>query len=296
MTDSSSQGKRFSHIYIGQEAPLKDSKKARFRLAKHLEDSCPEAEYQPRSSYKTPERFRPAVDAIEHELGIPFATQSTSGIRYERWDWYFNRVTVVEMLDTITIVGNTLHSEYEKFNRKRAFLEKARRIFQEENLAYTIDDSGGVHPLVDAAFSADYSSAVAGLAGERYAATLEAVSKIDTALLQDVADFRGAIRAAFAANENLFKLMYSVPRLDSRTAGEKIGKSLQSIYDGHPTQQSASAKLLEAYKHWINAAHFYRHEEGVEKPSQPSEDLAILMVSQGISFVRWMAGIDQKTS
>lgn len=296
MSDSSNQGKRFSHIYIGQDAPLKDSKKARFRLAKHLEASCPKAGYQSGSRYKSPERFRPAKNAIEHELGIPFASKSTSGSRHDRWDWYFNRVTVVEMLDTITVVGNTLHSEYEKYDRKGAFLEKARRIFQEENLAYTIDDAGGVHPLVDATFSADYSSAVAGLSGERYAATLEAVSNIDTALLQDVPDFRGAIRAAFAANENLFKLMYSVPRLDSRTAGEKIGKSLQSIYDGHPTQQSASAKLLEAYKDWINAAHFYRHEEGVEEPSQPSEDLAILMVSQGLSFVRWLAGIDRQVS
>ena len=76
-------------------------------------------------------------------------------------------------------------------------------------------------------------------------------------------------------------------------AGDKIGKSLQSINGGHPTQQSANAKLLESYKHWINAAHFYRHEEGGEEPSQPSEDLAILMVSQGLSFVRWLAGIDR---
>lgn len=293
MSDSSNQGKRFSHIYIGQDAPLKDSKKARFRLAKHLEDSCPKAVYKPDSNYKTPERFRPAVNAIEHEIGIPFASQSTSGTRYERWDWYLKRVTVVEILDTITVVGNTLHSEYEKYDRKGAFLEKARRIFQEENLAYTIDDSGGVHPLVDAAFSANYSSAVAGLSGERYAATLEAVSNIDAALLQDIPDFRGAIRAAFAANENLFKLMYSVPRLDARSAGDKIGKSTQSLYEGYPTQQSASAKLLESYKDWINAAHFYRHEEGVEEPNQPSEELAILVVSQGLSFVRWLAGIDR---
>ena len=296
MSESSNQGKRFSHIYISQDAPLKDSKKARFRLAKHLESSCPKASYDPGSRYKTPERFRPAVNAIEHELGIPFASKASNGVSYEYWEWFFNKVTVVEMLDTITVVGNTLHSEYEKYDRKGAFLEKTRRIFQEENLAYTIDEAGGIHPLVDAAFSADYSSAVSGLSGERYAATLEAVSNIDSALLQDTPDYRGAIRAIFAANENLFKLMYSVPRLDARTAGDKIGKALQGIYDGHPTQQSASAKLLESYKDWINGAHFYRHEEGAEEPSQPSEQLAILMISQGLSFVRWLAGLDRLSS
>lgn len=294
MSDSSAKGKRFSHTYISQDAPLKDSKKARFRIAKHCETSCP----RPKSNgrYMSKDYHKPAVNAIEHELGIRFASPSTSGSLRERWDWYFNRVTVVELLDTITVVADTLHSEYEKYDRREAFLEKTRRIFQEENLAYTIDEAGGIHPLVDAAFSADYSSAVSGLSGERHAATLEAVSNIDSALLQDTPDYRGAIRAIFAANENLFKLMYSVPRLDARTAGDKIGKALQAIYDGHPTQRSASAKLLESYKDWINGAHFYRHEEGAEEPSQPSEQLAILMISQGLSYVRWLAGLDRLSS
>ncbi|MEO1463722.1 MAG: hypothetical protein AAFU82_15700 [Pseudomonadota bacterium] len=291
MSQVEAKGARFSHLYISQDAPLRDSEKARFRLAKLCEASCPKS--KPDRYGSTTEHFRPAVKAIESEIGISFASRSTSGSYHERWDWFFNRVTVVELLDTITIVGNTLHSNMEKYDRRGAFLETARRIFKEENLGYTIDEEGGVHPLVDSAFTATHSAAIAALSGERHKATLDAVAKVDVCLLQDPPDYREAIRASFAANENLFKLMYSVPRLDARSAGDKIGTSLQSLYDGHPTQQSANAKLLESYKDWINAAHFYRHEEGVEEPSQPSEDLAILMVSQGLSFVRWLAGIDR---
>jgi hypothetical protein len=285
-------GKRFSHVYLVRGEPEKDSQKARFRLAKLAEKSCPPAHSGRHGS--SFDYNKHAQGRIENELGIQFGTRSTAGTLIRSWEWYFNRVSVTEMLDTITVVAASLHNEYGQNDRPARFLAEARRILREENLAYEIDESGGVHPLVDAAFSASMESAISGMDNPRYAASAGCVNRIDGCLLQNPQDFIGAIRAVFGACENTFKLMYGVPRLDAKTAGERIGGDQQRLYTEHPTLQSASAKTLEAFKHWVNAAHFYRHEQGVEEPNQPTPEVAILLISQGLSFVRWLTALDQK--
>jgi hypothetical protein len=197
------------------------------------------------------------------------------------------------MLDTITVVAATLYSDYNKNVNRNWFVQEARRILKEENLAYSIDEAGGVHPLVDSTFSVAMDSAITGLNEPRFAASAECINRIDGCLLQTPEDFIGAIRAVFGACENTFKLMYGVPRLDSKSAGERIGSEQQSLYKDHPNLQAASAKALEGFKQWINAAHFYRHEQGLEEPKQPAPELAILLISQGLGFVRWLAVLDR---
>jgi len=39
---------------------------------------------------------------------------------------------------------------------------------------------------------------------------------------------------------------------------------------------------------------FYRHEEGSEERNQPAEELAIVLVAEGLSFVRWLAAMDRR--
>lgn len=285
-------GKRFSHVYLVRGEPEKDSKKARFRLAKLAERSCPPAKHDRYG--KSFDYNKQAQERIENELGIQFGTRSTAGTLIRSWEWYFNKVSVMEMLDTITVVAASLHNEYMKDDRRGRFLDEARRILKEENLAYEIDEIGGIHPLVDATFSAAMESAISGMGNPRYAASAECINRIDGYLLQNPQDFIGAIRAVFGACENTFKLMYEVPRLDAKTAGERIGGDQQRLYKEHPTLQAASAKTLEAFKQWVNAAHFYRHEQGVEEPNQPAAEVAILLVSQGLSFVRWLTVLDRR--
>ena len=282
-------GRRFSHIYINAGVPVKDSEKARFRLSKLAEDTFPHSKYNGRSH--TPNFKSGAVQRIERELGIKFASKSTQGTFYEVWEWFFRRIPITEMLDTITVLVDELNSSYGR--KVEDFILSARRIFKEENLAYEIDDEGGVHPLIDGAFSANKQASIMALSEPRYKATATCVEAIDGFLLEEPPDYKGAIRAIFGANENLFKLIYNLPRLDGRGAGDKIGKDQQALYDSHPVLQAVGVKTLDAFKSWINAAHFYRHEEGVEEPNQPSEEVAILLISQGLSYVRWLAQIDR---
>jgi len=47
--------------------------------------------------------------------------------------------------------------------------------------------------------------------------------------------------------------------------------------------------MLNAFEDWTAACHVYRHAPGEAETSQPSFEIAILMVSQGYGFVRWLA-------
>ena len=233
-------GQRFSHLYLNKGDPETDSMKARYRLAKLVENSYPKAKHEFRKQ-ATPNYNRDAIESIEAELGVQFASQSTEGGFIERWDLYFNRITVLEMLDSITVIAN---SPLSNDARRGEFIEGARRIFKEENLAYEVDAEGGIHPLIDAEFSLSMQSSIAGLSDARYAASRECLKKIDECLMLEPKDFVGAIRAVFGACENTFKLMYKALRLDSKAAGACVGPDQQRFYEGHPTMQRVSARKL----------------------------------------------------
>ncbi len=53
--------------------------------------------------------------------------------------------------------------------------------------------------------------------------------------------------------------------------------------------------MLTSFKDWVDAAHFYRHEEGAEEVAQPPLQLAIYIVSSGTTHLRWLAELDAQT-
>lgn len=287
---TSTPGKRYSLVHLAREEHSTDSKTARFRIAKLCERHFPKPTYN--RGYSTPDYNRGAIDAIEAEVGVRFATEAVSGQYIERWDWYFSKISVTEMLDTITVLSNEIFNKYRDSDAKR-FISEIHRILTEENLAFRIDELGSLHPLIDAAFSSNQEAAINALNGPRYTATAALIKEIDRSLLKQPIDYKAAIRAIFGANENLFKLMSGKIRLDSRSADEFLSKSVEKFCAGDETQASVARKMIEGFKSWINAAHYYRHEEGVQEPSEPNPDLAIMMISQGIAFLRWLAQIDR---
>lgn len=284
------QGKRFSLLYMTVGTPFKDSKKTRYRIAKLLEGEFPSLSLAQKRRH-APDHAKNAQDLLENEVGRQFRS-NIGGLMYSSWTAYTQKVTVPEFLDTITILVSYLRSCEAK--NETNLVQQAQRIFKEENMAYEIDDLGGIHPLVDGAFGAAKLSAIVALSSDRYSGTAELVDAIDACLLQDPVDYIGAIRAVFGANENLFKLMFGVQQLKADNAAKYIGPKQQAKYEGHPNLKAASSKTLEGFKDWINAAHFYRHEQGEETLSQPREEFAILMVHQGLAFVRWLAQLDQE--
>ena len=94
-----------------------------------------------------------------------------------------------------------------------------RRIFEEENFGYTVvDDASGVHYRLDEEFARNCSATIAALQGDRYANSLDAFMRGMTALAGAPPYGKGAICAAFAAIEGLFRLI--VPNAPLLGAGE----------------------------------------------------------------------------
>lgn len=282
---------RYSLTYLPRESYLHDSNTARFRLAKLCEKCFQSPRYSPYRKTSHTDFREIAIDAIESELGVKFGTPQ-NGATLWLWELFFEKISTIQILDTITILCNVLRPY--GTSMLDDFVGEAKRIFSEENLAFYIDELGNVHPLIDTAYKSSHIMAIASLQKPRYQATASEFVKSEEFLLTDPPDYKSAIRAVFSANENLFKLMSGTIRLDARSACEFLSKDAEKYFENDKTQISASKKVIESFKSWINAAHFYRHAEGVEEPRQPSSELGIVMLSQGTSFLRWLAEIDAR--
>lgn len=285
-------GQRFSLTYLSRSDPVNDSDTMRYRLAKLLAKD----KYQPlkrqegyarnRSNYVPNPSSIHAL--VEEEIGVQFNT-AVNGRMYASWEQFLRKIPAHKVLDTITVA----YKGMVKVSRQDDFISQANRIFREENIAYEVDEEGGVHPVIDGAYAATKQLAILGMSETRYALSLSRVEEVDVALMASPPNYIQAIRSVFGANENLFKLMFDTHRLDARSASDKISRQLQSNYADHPTMQRSSAQILKSFIGWIDAAHHYRHEEGAEEPSQPADELAIVLISEGMSFVRWLVAIDK---
>lgn len=286
-------GKRYSLLYINRGEAVNDSKKARYRISQLADYSFPSATLSQRQ--RGYDFKKDLTNLIQQEIGVPFRT-SKGGTGYESWQLFFDKISFTELLDAITVIISPRYNKNYSAEKLLNFRNEVRRIFHEENIAFTLDDQGGVHPLIDTAFTQATNAAIDGLVGPRYEATLHSVEEIEKHLLPDLPNYVGAIRSVFGACENIFKLMYGGSRLDSKSAFTKISSAQQRLYEGHPTMLASSAKLLNGFREWIDAAHFYRHEEGRTERGQPESEIAILLISEGLAYVRWLAAIDKKNS
>lgn len=266
MTEAA-KGKKFSKLYLVPAELLQDSLRMRRRLGITLYAFC-----------------RSLRELLNREIGtaLPAAGSATA----DYWPHHMAKLDLRDVLDAITIAAQ--HS-----GNMPLFLKEVERIFDEEHVCYRVDSLGGVHFRVDAEFEGLRTSAVSCLAGARYDSVRDQYDRAHRALDSVPPDGKLAIRSAFFALEALFRLMF--PNAHQLSSGE-VGKHLKPLLDRNlsskkPALQVAS-KQLEALKHWIDGAHFYRHEPGTEEPSQPPLDMAVLMVSQAGAYLRWLRGFD----
>ena len=80
----------------------------------------------------------------------------------------------------------------------------------------------------------------------------------------------------------------TLKRLDVNEVQRYIGPRLDAKYAGNDPALSAGRQMLEAFKKWITASHFYRHGQEIEDPAEPPEDLVVVHMSAGATFLRWM--------
>lgn len=272
------KGERFSHVYLKRGEPTQDNFRMRRRLAS-------------------------LVDAHSQLDGFGTALENALGVRMRYnhvgvdWDHFFEKCQLSDLLDAVTVGYRLLiqkaRSDRYGQTKPRDWLVNVQSIFDEENVCYEVDDSGGVHLRVDDEFERTRASTIAALNGSRYSNVLAEFERADSAFVETLPNGKGAIRATFSAAEGLFRLMFpTAPRLAASEIEKHLSSALQRIYSGDPTAARAAAKVQSSFKEWVDAAHFYRHEAGKEEVAQPPLALAINLVSLGASYIRWLAEID----
>jgi len=265
------KGHRFSHVYLERGSPGPDSERFRRRLLSIF--------------WEVHTVNVPLNKAVERELGI--------AIPY--WENFFKGAELRDILDSITILFSTLrrHSYGQNANKWR---DEARRIVREENVAYRIDDEAGVHLGVDEEFEHNRASTLRRLGAPRYEAALACFESAHAALDSDHPDGRAAVRHLFDALETVFRLMLG--RKVSRLGASEIERHFKPILQEGLTgaARDAAGLMGNSLSDWINAAHQYRHAQGVETTEPMPLDLAILMVSTGAGFLRWLVDLDEHSS
>jgi hypothetical protein len=222
---------------------------------------------------------------IEKEIGIPAPY-------LKNWTKFLMEIKLKDVLDLVTVTANLLRRQAGNGEgMARVWLANIDRIFREENVHYRIEPIGGVRFYIDEAFSRSRASAVAAISGARHANALAEFEKGMAALAQAPPDGKGAIRGVFGAAEAIFRLITTAPRLGAAELAD-LAPILQQLYPQQATAHRSTQKMLASFKDWVDAAHFYRHEQGSEEPAQPPLQLAIYIVSSGTAHLRWLAELD----
>jgi hypothetical protein len=277
MTGEASEGEIFTRFYAAANSPLSsDSERARNRLSGLVSLFWKEM--------KSPRDF------VKREIGIDIA----NGHWTLGWDEFIKTSSLHDVLDVISALHrlSAKSSPYSEF-KPSAWRYYVQRIFDEERLSYVITPSGAVRFRVDAAFEAERTSAIAALNGARYTATRASLDEGFAGFDASPPDTRAAIRGTFDAIETLFKLMFPrVSRLGSSEVDRALGGALEAVYSG--ASLDFARLQIKSLCYWVNAAHMYRHAQGVEEPDPPALDLAIQSVGAGAAYLRWLATIDQQ--
>jgi hypothetical protein len=270
---STTVGQLFSRIYIEKGEPRADSARFRSRLAAKIESF----------SYSESGTAR----LILEETG---AVVPRGGV-INRPTYYFGafikNAELRDLLDVITLIHRSLQSNSLSVVQKR-YREDIERTMREENVSYRLDSFGGVHFYVDEEFERSRFAAISGMSSEKHRAAREAFDDAHRALLST--DLLSAVRRSFDAVENVFKLQYNVPRLGVSEIKTKLTPVIAAHYTGRVAD--AGNRLLASFGEWTNAAHQFRHAPGEADPSPPPTEIAILMVSQAATHLRWLLSLE----
>ncbi len=188
-------GELFSRNYLKTSEQFSDSKRMRFRFASYLSD------------YFSEDSFR-IGNMIEVELGITAINQYAN---FVPWKNLLEECSLPDFLDIITIVARSDPSRTLVKDRIRVeydFIAFADRVFRELSIAYRIDDKGGVHPFIDATFTAEFSAVTSSLLKDGLGSASNSLVEAEESLISSAFDGRRAVRSTFDAVENIFKQIF----------------------------------------------------------------------------------------
>lgn len=281
MTTEPPQNQSFRRLYLRPDSPFPDSPRFRRRLATII----------PQYLVVTFERQNSLGHFMEAQFGLDVPHYEGTGGRVFRFEAHFLHAPIVEVLDSITAIARFFGAPQRPTPDREPWLRTVRRIFAEEHMAYRIDDDGVVHPLVDQAFEAARTSVIGALAGDAFNAARAHFENAIAALEEDPPDTRGAVRDCFDAAENLFKLLTGTGQdLTQANVTATLKPIVDRLHGGlAAATQSHAGRMLSSFADWANAGHPYRHAQAGTEIQAPTHSLAVLYLSTGAGFIRWLA-------
>jgi hypothetical protein len=275
-------GQRFSLTYLTPGKLTQDNNRFRGRIAAYVRTDL------------HPEGFA-IRDTLGQKLGAHIACSGPGICAYKIAD-YLASTDLPNFLDAITVIYKAIWTRpgsYDSYTPRshlpqNRWIRFVRRVIDKEKVGYRIDDAGGVHPLVDQEFEHNRVSALACLDSDTYTGVRAAFEKAHEALEQQ--DTKNAVRQSFEAVEILVRMTIPCQNLSSAPLRQHLLPKVRDLYDDN-TARTVVGNLIESLCDWVGAAHFYRHGQPGSNVVEPPLDLAVMMVSQSASYLRWLIGI-----
>jgi hypothetical protein len=254
------------------KTPLQDGERFRARLLAHFES--------------LPVLHDNFAEVLRFEGGI----EVHSGYGGCLWPLFFKENPIVEILDAIGLIAEALPGPLDDQWKKGV-----ARIFQEQAMAYRLDKGGAVRRLIDTDFERNQYATIAGLGGRKFKVAKGYFDQAGEALEKTPPDTAGMVRNVFLANEEVFKLMF--PAVDRLVAGNVRNHLKPENSVSTQSAKTASQEMANSFAKWVAACQQYRHapgevHQGGESPAAPPLDLAIVMMSNGTSFLRWLISLE----
>ena len=273
---------RFSRLYVQTKEFTQDSDRARYRIAALFREPIFNDHAEQLALY------------VSRTVGVPILS-SASGRCLSQWNQFICGCRTPDFLDAITLVYRYLFWHISE-DVAYWWRDVVRQIFADEHLAYQIDDAGGVHPAVDQEFQRNIVSTVAALQSHRYQSISQSIEIASSHLYADPPNYKMAWRAMLLAVEGLFGLKFTHARLTPEEILRRLLPAVESAYKTNSTAQKATRAILTCFQGWVEASLMYRHQPGVADAPDPPADIAILAISHGASFIRWLADLDVDSS
>jgi len=273
-------GQLFTEVYRSRGEPRQDDERFRIQLHQAFTDIFHERD---KSGFAKYLRSEAGVE-VEYHWG------ATAAVFH--WIEYFKGCSLEDLLDLVTHLVRFAESR-RLDTQVESWLESVHRALVNRNLAYDVDGRGGMHHQVDAAFQRSKELTLSCLATARFhGARTETEASFD--FLTNVhPDRKMAVVNIFLAAENVFMLIAGTGTpLTSASSEREIRPIIQRRYAGlDPTANQSANKVISSFADWVDACHPYRHGQMNPQIVAPPEALAIILVTQGADFIRWLVSL-----
>lgn len=280
MTDKKiPEGQLFSRVYLLRNQPLRDSQRFRTRLSGYFNEHF----WDLRNEF---------ASAIQRELGaVVQVSELNTPVKTFMYNipMFLASAELRDILDSISLIIPILRTK-ELSHQIEPYLSFVARALREEGMGYKLDSQGGIHYIVDDEFEHNKLSAIACLNGEKFSAVISSVEAAYSKLDAEPFDTKGAVRDMFEALETLVKILLNINKNLTEVLIEKeLKPHANSVYQKLDTSAvSAADLLLEGFCHWIKAGHRYRHGQKTKEPIAPPLEIAVLFLSEGSAYIRWL--------